>query len=175
MKEIIFGDMVKLTKRWHQLINLQWLFFFFLDVLLYVFGFSVIVIGLEHINEANFTLLNYGFVIFLGLSSICFSWAKSLPQKEEKLFKRIYKCGIKSLQGSIIFLIGAIFKCVMTGIPGTLVSVCPKLVYFPKIGAYICFVVATTEFLKILVEILKIIRISVRFSFDDNQKNDSSI
>lgn len=57
------------------------------------------------------SLTNLGFAIFIGLSSVLFSWSRSLDEKKHQYsVKQINKMAARSIMGSIFFILSSFFK-----------------------------------------------------------------
>ena len=60
-------------------------------------------------SQDTVNLTNYGFAILVGLSSVCFAWARSLKEGEEEIIEIIFYAE-SFLHCAIIFLITSAIK-----------------------------------------------------------------
>ncbi len=74
-------------------------------------GVAIIIAEFKDFKKDTTGLTNYGFAILAGISSLCFSWLKTLDaNKEPKMIKEISIAGEGSLHAAIIFLLSSALK-----------------------------------------------------------------
>lgn len=80
-------------------------------LLISLLGTGVILFHFKNIKEDTSNITNYGFAILAGISSICFSWIKTLDKEiEPEMIKKITHVGESFFYCSILFLILSALK-----------------------------------------------------------------
>jgi len=156
--------------------TIQLLFHIFIDLGFGILVLYAIISELTNFSKDTFGLTNYGFAILLGISSICFSWARNLSPDKEKEKKRLTDNATEALYGALIFLLASGFKLVSfvrdNSYLQSLESLNPKIFYVPKGLAILCFIVAGIRFYNVIFDILKIIFITKEQDLDNEIKKD---
>jgi hypothetical protein len=129
-----------------------------------------ILFELINFNNNTIALTNFGFAILLGLSSVSFSWARNLTTDDDKKAKRLNRCGIDALYGALTFLMGSGFKYIAFATDNKYLQIFyeekSRLIYIPKVLAFICFAIAVVHFYNVITELIKIIFISTNRDWD---------
>ena len=98
---------------WNQIFrSIGWVIKLFLIVYLPIIGFALFIFGFIAIviidpNKDLTSLLSVSFGMLIALSSVCFSWVKTIDEKDVKSIKEVKVCG-ESFMLTAIFLIVAI-------------------------------------------------------------------
>jgi hypothetical protein len=155
--------------------TIQFLFHIFIDLGFGILVLYAIISELTNFSKDTFGLTNFGFALLLGISSICFSWARNLSPDKEKEKKRLMDNATEALFGALIFLLASGFKFVSfvrdNAYLQCLESLNPKIFYIPKGLAFLCFVVAGIRFYNVIFDILKIIYITNEQDLDNDNDN----
>jgi hypothetical protein len=153
---------------------IHFLFHIFIYIGFGILVFHAIISELTNFSKDTFGLTNYGFAILLGISSICFSWARNLSADKEKEKKRLMDNATEALYGALIFLLASGFKFVSfvrdNAYLQSLESLNPKILYIPKGLAFLCFIVAGIRFYNVIFDILKILFINEEQDLDSEIK-----
>jgi hypothetical protein len=138
-------------------------------VIFHIYFFILIFLQLLDFQKDRLGILNYGFAIMIGLSAVCFSWARNLLTENKNRAERISDTGSEALFGALAFLIGITFQhvAVTRDIPylSDLLSY-TWLVSTIKILAVICFLVATFTATRVIKELLLITMINRLESYE---------
>lgn len=115
-------------------------------------------------------LTNYGFAILIGISSVCFSWARNIDKNEDiwDEYERIMDCAVDSIYSAILFLLSSGFKFLSLGIKNgdgfqnIYTNPILKITFIVISG--ICLLFAAVRFSYVVKEILLL-----KIIYDDNK------
>ena len=127
-------------------------------------GYAVI-FELANFKVDTFGFTNYGFAIMIGISSVCFSWARNILTIENTKALILIDLGADSLYGAIIFLMGSAFKYAIISAKSNefLSTMCSdfSITYYVIKGlAFICFVFAVFCFNTVITDLVNIINMT---------------
>lgn len=76
-----------------------------------ILGISILFYNFQNIKEDTTSLTNYGFAILVGISSLCFSWARGLNKDEDtQTLEKATIFGESFFHSAIIFLLLSAIK-----------------------------------------------------------------
>lgn len=103
---------MKLLKKIFRLLFSKKTLYFWFPVLLFVYVvFMIILDYFGNIENDTTTLTNFGFAILGGISSITFSWQKTLDKEDDStLINELQRYGELALYAAILFLIASSLK-----------------------------------------------------------------
>lgn len=144
-------------------------------LLLFLYGpFVFIQISINNPSFDTTPITNIAFAILVGLASVSFSWARAIEQDDKRLVRSIVYAGEVSLQAAIFFLMASAFKYLSLNKFEFIVQPePPSLKVFRLImliASMILFLVAVTNFLGVLSNLLFVLR--KRMKLGDNLPTD---
>jgi len=142
----------------------------------HAYFFLAIFIELANFNKNTISLTNYGFAILIGISAVCFSWARNLQPSNEKRAARITDNAVDALYGAIAFILGSALKYIVFATDIKFYSFVFHdhwLGYIPKSLSFLCFLIATYKSSVVIRELLKIISLH-KLSRSEETKDDKT-
>lgn len=100
--------------------------------------------------------LSVGFAMLIALASVCFSWVKTIDEKDQKTIREIKICGESFLLSAIVIVVAIALKYVSLtleerkGIIGLMGTVSYYIFYLICLTVNIYFIVAYSKLLDIL-------------------------
>lgn len=146
-------------------------FHIFLNVAFKLFGGFAILYELLDFKSDSFGLTNYGFGIALGISSVAFSWARNIANEYRIKYFHLNEIGMNALYACITFLMGSALKfAVITKDNKYLSSFIEDFSAYSfvlKSFAFICFVLAVWWFTEAITDLIRIIHMTRKRSWDE--------
>ncbi|WP_207426661.1 hypothetical protein [Pedobacter sp. SYSU D00535] len=82
------------------------LFVIFVPIVILIVAF----VALIDQNEETIKISNVGFLMFVALGNVCFSWSRSLESRDQDKSKTVAQMGVEFVIAAILFLIASICK-----------------------------------------------------------------